>query len=205
MHLLQWMHSDVVEVPACMRLGRSGSRSRARAMATKANPSASAISIVASSVMPPSRISGRGQRALELAGVGEEERLLVGVGTQEAVADEAEAEPHRCGQRGAELLQRRVAAEEVHRVGQRAAPGELQRIERAVGLEEPGDLDALVEPQAAVDAVGHVELGRHRHVRAGGVAHRAQDGAGEAGAVLHRAAELVVAAVELGAQEGAQR
>ena len=43
-------------------------------------------------------------------------------------------------------------------------PGELERIERAVGLEERGDLDALVEPQAAVDAVGHVELGRHRHV-----------------------------------------
>ena len=38
----------------------------------------------------------------------------------------------------------------------------------------------------------------------GGVAHGAQDGAGEAGAVLHRAAELVVAPVELGAQERAQ-
>ncbi len=173
-------------------------------MATKANPSASAVSIVASSVMPPSRIRGVESARWNWRGVGEEERLLVGVGTQEAVTDEAEAQPHRCGQGGAELLQRRVAPEEVHRVGQRAAPGELQRIERAVGLEEPGDLDALVEPQAAVDAVGHVELGRHRHVRAGGVAHRAQDGAGEAGAVLDRTAELVVAAVELGAQERAQ-
>ena len=32
----------------------------------------------------------------------------------------------------------------------------------------------------------------------------AQDGAGEAGPVLHRAAELVVALVELGAEERAQ-
>ncbi len=32
---------------------------------------------------------------------------------------------------------------------------------------ERGHLDAVVEPQATVDAVGHVELGRHRHVRAG--------------------------------------
>jgi len=58
MHLLQWMQSDAVEVPACMRLGRSGSRSRARAIATNANPSASAASTVASSVMPPRRMSG---------------------------------------------------------------------------------------------------------------------------------------------------
>ena len=42
MHLLQWMQSDEVAVPACMRLGRSGSRSRARAIATNAKPSASA-------------------------------------------------------------------------------------------------------------------------------------------------------------------
>ena len=85
------------------------------------------------------------------------------------MADEPEAEPDRPRQRGPELLQRCVAAEEVHRIGQRAAPGELQRIERAVGLEEPGDLDALVEPQAPWHAVGHVELGRHRHVGRGGV------------------------------------
>ena len=58
MHLLQWMHSEVDDVPACMRLGRSGSRSRARAMATNAKPSARAESIVARSVMPPSRMSG---------------------------------------------------------------------------------------------------------------------------------------------------
>ena len=36
------------------------------------------------------------------------------------------------------------------------------------------------------------------------VAHGAQDGAGEAGVVLDRSAELVVATVELGAQERAQ-
>ena len=58
MHLLQWMQSDVVAASACMRFGRSGSRRRARAMATKANPSASAISMVGSSVMPPRRMSG---------------------------------------------------------------------------------------------------------------------------------------------------
>ena len=54
------------------------------------------------------------------------------------------------GRRGAELARGRVAPEEVHRVGERAAAGELDRIERAVGLEERGDLDAVVEPEAAV-------------------------------------------------------
>ena len=77
-------------------------------------------------------------------------------------------------------------------------------MERAVLLEEGCHLDALVDPQAAGDAVGHVELGRDRHVRADGVAHGAQDGAGEAGPVLDRAAELVVTPVQLGAEEGAQ-
>ena len=58
MHLLQWMQREVVAASACMRFGRSGSRRRARAMATKAKPSASAVSMVAISVMPPSRMSG---------------------------------------------------------------------------------------------------------------------------------------------------
>jgi amidase len=49
---------EVVVVPARRRLGRSGSRSRARAMATKAKPSANADSIVASSLMPPSKMIG---------------------------------------------------------------------------------------------------------------------------------------------------
>ena len=135
---------------------------------------------------------------------GEEEGLLVGVALEEAVADDAEPEPDGRRQRGAELGQWRVTPEEVHRVGERAAPGELQRIERAVRLEQRGDLDALVEPQASVHAVGHVELGRDRRVRADGVAHGPQHGAGESGAVLHRTAELVVAPVELRAEEGAE-
>ena len=204
MHLLQWMHSEVDDVPACMRLGRSGSRSSARAMATNAKPSARAASIVARSVMPPRRMSGVDSARRNWRGEGEEEGLLVGVALEEAVADDAEPEPDGRRQRGAELGQRRVAPEEVHRVGERAAPGELERIERAVRFEEPGDLDALVEPQSPLHAVGHVELGRDGRVRADGVAHGAQHGAGEAGAVLHRAAELVVASVELRAQEGAE-
>ena len=79
------------------------------------------------------------------------------------------------GQGGAELPQRRVAPEQVHRVGEGAAAGELDRIESAVGLEERGDpRRTVIEPQAAVDAVGHVELGRHCGLRPGGVAHGAR-------------------------------
>ena len=77
-------------------------------------------------------------------------------------------------------------------------------VERAVGLEEHADLHALVEPESAVDAVGHVQLGRDRRGGTRRVAHGAQDGAGEAGPVVDRATELVVAAVELGAQEGVE-
>ena len=84
-----------VAASACMRFGRSGSRRRARAMATKAKPSASAVSMVAISVMPPRRMSGVESAARNCRGVGEEVGLLVGIRLQEAVADEAEAQPDR--------------------------------------------------------------------------------------------------------------
>ena len=174
-------------------------------MATKAKPSDSADSMVARSVIPPRRTRGVESAAQELPGVGEEEGLLVGIAAQKALPDDPEAETDRRGQGGGELLQGRFAAEEVHGIGQRAAPGELERIERAVLLEERGHLQAVLEPQATVDAVGHVELGRDRGARTDLVAHGAQDGTGEAGPVLHRAAELVVALVELGAEERAQQ
>ena len=45
------------------------------------------------------------------------------------------------------------------RVEQRAAAGELEGVERAVGLEQLRELEALVEPEPAGHAVGHVELG----------------------------------------------
>ena len=78
----------------------------------------------------------RGQGAQELPREGQEEGLLVGIGLEEAVPDDTEAEPDGRWQRGPELGQGRVAPEEVHGVGERAAPGELERIERAVRLEE---------------------------------------------------------------------
>ena len=46
----------------------------------------------------------RAERAEELPGVGEEEGLLEGVGAQETVTDEAEAQPGCRRQCGAELL-----------------------------------------------------------------------------------------------------
>ena len=84
-------------------------------------------------------------------------------------------------------------------------PGERDGVEGAVGLEQPGHLDAVLEPQAPRHAVGHVELGRHRGPLAYGVAHGADDLAGEAGPVLDAASPLVAAPVELRAQERAQQ
>ncbi len=64
---------------------------------------------------------------------------------------------------------------------------------------------ALVEPQAAGYAVGHVQLGEHRHPSVDGLAHAFGDLAREPAAVLDRAAPLVVAAIELRAQELARQ
>ena len=47
------------------------------------------------------------------------------------------------GLRREHLVQRHVAAEEVHRVLQRASAGELDRVECAVGLEHPRHVDAF--------------------------------------------------------------
>ena len=60
------------------------------------------------------------------------------------------------------------------------------------------DLEALVEPEPVVDAVGHVELGQHRDAAVGHPAHGLDHPAGEAGAVLDAAAELVVRLLRFG-------
>ena len=59
MQRLQWMQRDGVPESAAMRFTRSGSRSRARAIATNSKPSVMARSIEERSVMPPSRTIGR--------------------------------------------------------------------------------------------------------------------------------------------------
>ena len=156
-----------VDVPACMRLGRSGSRSRARAMATNAKPSASADSIVASSVMPPRRMSGVDERALELAGVGEEEGLLVGVGLagsggrrrgSRAGPAGGSVAPNSC--RGASPRKRYIGlASELPPVSSSASSAPSASKSAATST-----LSSSHRPPS--HAVGHVELGRHRHVRA---------------------------------------
>jgi hypothetical protein len=78
-------------------------------------------------------------------------------------------------------------------------------VERAVLFEQLGELQALLEPQAALDAVGHVELRQHRHLAVSDSAHRVDDPSGERGAVLDASAELVAAPVEVGAEERAQQ
>ena len=100
------------------------------------------------------------ERLAELTGVREEERLFEGVRRHKAAPDQLEPGPHGRRQGGAELLQWRLTAEEVHGVGQRTAAGQLQRIEVTVGFEHPAHLHALVQPQATRHTVGHVELGR---------------------------------------------
>ncbi len=101
------------------------------------------------------------ERVAELAGERKEERFLERVLREDPMAEDPQAEPDEARLRRRELLHRDVAPEEVHPVEQRAPAGELERVEVTVGLEEPGELEALVEPEPAVDTVGHVELREH--------------------------------------------
>ena len=149
--------------PRSHRPTRSGSRSRARAMATKANPSASADSTVSRRLTPPSRMSGRSRAARNCRAWGAEEALLERVLLQEPLPHHREPEAQRLGQRGGELRPGRVPPEQVHRVGQRAPPGQLQGVEVPVGLEHRRHVDALGDVEATRHAVGHVELGRDGH------------------------------------------
>ena len=109
------------------------------------------------------------------------------------------------GRVAANSATRRLAAEEVHRVGQRAPAGELERVERAVRLEHAGEGDALVEPEPAGHPVGHVELRGHRHRPPGGLAHRRHHLAGEARPVLEAPTPAVGAPVQPRAQERAEQ
>ncbi len=95
------------------------------------------------------------------------------------------------------------AAEQEHRVEQRAAGGQFQRVQTAVLLEPLSGLQRLLDRDAAAHTVGHVQLRGHRDL----VTDRALDGrhhtAGHLGAVLQRSAELVGAPVDQRAQERA--
>ena len=102
------------------------------------------------------------QRGAELARVREEVRLLERVLAEEPAREQLEAGAERGGKRRGHLLDRCFAPEQEHRVRERAAARERERVERTVGFQHARDLDALLQPQAAVDAVGHVQLGGHR-------------------------------------------
>ena len=119
-------------------------------------------------------------------------------------AEEFEAQCSAGGM-AANLVDRDLATEQVHRVLQRAAAGELERVERAVGLEQPGDLEALVEPQPARHAVGHVELRDDRHLGRRRLRDRAHDLAGEAGSVLQLPPNLSPRLLRLGLRERAEQ
>ena len=197
MHRLQWMQTPSVARPAASLLTRSGSRSRARPMATKSKPSAIACSIVSTRLMPPSSISGIVSADAEAQRLLAEVRLLEGVGLEEALAHRRlHAEAYDEGHRRGELLQRRLAAEEVHRVHQRRAAAELEGVEGAVGLEQLGVLEPGVGRHAALEAVGQRDLRGDGDLVADLVAYGARHLAAEPGAVLERAAVPVLAAVE---------
>src|SRR5690606_4666195 len=119
--------------------------------------------------------------------------------------EEAQAPAGEPALGGGELPQGDLAPEQVHAVGVGAAAGELESVEVPVGLQQPGELEALVEPQPAVDAVGHVELRPHGQAVADRPPHRLDDPAGEAGPVLEAAAVLVAPAVEVRAHERAEQ
>jgi len=69
------------------------------------------------------------KRIPELSGIGQKERFLEGIVRHEALAQQAKPHPDGRRQGGGELPKRHLAAEEVHRVGERAASGELEGIE----------------------------------------------------------------------------
>ena len=145
------------------------------------------------------------QRGAELAREGQEEGFFERDVREDPPAGDAEAEADELGLGGDELAHRHVTAEVVHAVEQRATAGELERVEVTVRLEQPGDRQALVEPQPAGDAVSHVELGDDRHARRC----RPPDGfdhpAREPRPVLDAAAVVVAALVEIRAEERAQQ
>src|SRR5439155_2371622 len=103
------------------------------------------------------------------------------------------------------LFQRTVSAEQVHRVRERAAAGQLERVQRLILFEQPCDLDAFVDVQAAAHAVAHVELGRDGDFAVDGVADGARNLAWESRAPRHVTAVAVRAAVQLGAHERAEQ
>lgn len=173
-------------------------------MATKGKPSARACSAVSHAADPAEEHQRQVHGGAELAGAVEEVRLLVRVGADEVLADGLDALlDQRVAHGGGELAYRGVAAEEVHRVEQGAARGEFEGVDATVLLEPPGHLQALVQPKAAGDAVVHVELGEDRDPVTDGLADGAGGVPGHPGAVGERAAVLVLALVELRAEEGA--
>ncbi len=113
-------------------------------------------------VMPPSRISGSVSSARNCFGVAQQVGLAVGVFAQELLAGHPHAPAQRRFEGGGELLERGVAAEQVHRVEQRAARGQFEGVQAAVVLQPLRGLQRLLDADAAAHAVGHVELGGHR-------------------------------------------
>ena len=99
----------------------------------------------------------------------------------------------------------RLPPEQVHRVGQRAAPGQLEGVEDAVGLEHAGELDALLQPETAVYPVGHVELGRHRRLVPDRLLAPPRPPDGERARLARLPPQRSVRRFSFGAQEGAQQ
>ena len=205
MHLLQCTQRPSRSSPACQRASRSGSRSKARPRRDQLEPVLQRRVHRVEPVDPTEEDERQRQGGTELAGVGQEVRLLEGVARQESLAEQLEGRADRLRERGGHLRDRGVAAEEVHRVPERAATGELDGVQDTVGLQQLRRLDALLEPDAAGVAVGHVELRQHRHVGTGRLAHRAGDPPRELGPVGDAAAPLVAPPVERGAQERAEQ
>ena len=74
------------------------------------------------------------ERLAELARVGQEVRLLEWIRAKETSPEDPYPETDDARHGVGHLAEWDVATEEVHRVLERAAPGELERVERAVGL-----------------------------------------------------------------------
>ncbi len=164
MHLLQCTHRPSSASPVSKRSpAGSGRGAGPGRWPPSRSPRRLARSMVSARLMPPSRMRGIDERVAELACHGQHVRLLERVRLEEQPSGEPEAGRDHLRHGDGHLVEGYVATEQVHRVLQRAAAGELEGIEVTVVLEQTCHLQRVLQPQPAAYPVVHVQLRGDRH------------------------------------------
>ena len=126
-----------------------------------------------------------------------------GIRAMNLLADHSHTPLHRGFEHAGELLDRHVAAEQVHRVGERAACRQLDCVEPSVLPRAISRSSTPRRRDADANPVGHVQLRGDRDLVTRPRGGRPAPWRGNRGAVLKRSAELVVTPVDQWAEEGA--